>query len=128
GAGGVGCLIADGDLAGTGVPVDFLGAPARLPAGPARLALLTGAALHPAYATFTPDAWGVRVGAEIGVPDRASVPAAVQALATEFGAMIAAKPEDWHMLQPIWSADLPQPDAAGRADVAGVPAVAERTR
>ena len=120
-AGGVVCLIADRDLTGTGIGVAFCGAPARLPAGPARLALLTGAALHPAYATFTPDAWAVQVGPEIPVPDRGSLPGAVQALATEFGAMIAAKPEDWHMLQPIWTADLPAPDAPGRP-VAAEPA------
>ncbi|RZT86114.1 KDO2-lipid IV(A) lauroyltransferase [Pseudonocardia sediminis] len=131
-AGGVVCLIADRDLSGTGVPVDFCGAPARLPAGPARLALLTGAALHPAYATFTPDAWGARVGPEIAVPDRASVPAAVQALAVEFASMIAAKPEDWHMLQPIWTADLPAPARPGpaTAEPAGPPRapVVERAR
>lgn len=113
--GGVVCLVADRDLSGTGIGVEFCGAPARLPAGPARLALLTGAALHPAYATFTPDAWGVQVGPEIAVPDRGAVPAAVQDLATAFGAMIAAKPEDWHMLQPIWSADRAEPAAVAGA-------------
>ena len=114
-AGGVVCLIADRDLSGSGVPVQFCGAPARLPAGPARLAALTGAALHPAYATFTPHAWGVRVGAEIAVPDRAAVPAAVAELAARFAEMIADKPEDWHMLQPIWTAQAePAAAPAGR--------------
>lgn len=99
--GGVVCLIADRDLSGNGLDVSFLGVPARLPAGPARLARLTGAALHPAYAVFAGDAWGVHVGAEIPVPDRASEAVAVQALADAFGELIARRPEDWHMLQPV---------------------------
>lgn len=99
--GGAVCLIADRDLSGTGVPVSFLGRPARLPAGPARLARLTGAALHPAYAVFAGDAWGVHVGEEIAVPDRSAEPKAVQALADAFGELIARRPEDWHMLQPV---------------------------
>lgn len=100
-AGGVACLIADRDLAGTGVDVSFLGGPARLPAGPARMARLTGAALHPAYAVFAGDAWGVHVGPEISVPDRAAEPKATQALADAFGEFITRRPEDWHMLAPI---------------------------
>ncbi|GAA1402595.1 phosphatidylinositol mannoside acyltransferase [Pseudonocardia kongjuensis] len=103
-AGGVACLIADRDLSGRGVDVSFLGAPARLPAGPARLARSTGAALHPAYPVFAGDAWGVRVGTEIAVPaerSRRSDAKAVQALADAFGELIAERPEDWHMLQPI---------------------------
>ncbi|MBP2368767.1 phosphatidylinositol mannoside acyltransferase [Pseudonocardia parietis] len=99
--GGVACLIADRDLSGTGVGVSFLGAPARLPAGPARLARLTGAALHPAYAVFAGDAWGVHVGPEIPVPDRAAEAKATQALADAFGELIARRPEDWHMLASI---------------------------
>ncbi|MBN9738950.1 MULTISPECIES: phosphatidylinositol mannoside acyltransferase [unclassified Pseudonocardia] len=100
-SGGVVCLVADRDLSGTGVEVSFLGRPARLPAGPARLARATGAALHPAYAVFAGDAWGVHVGPEIPVPDRAAEAKAVQALADAFGELIARRPEDWHMLQPI---------------------------
>lgn len=112
-AGGVACLIADRDLAGTGVDVRFCGQPARLPSGPARLAALTGAALHPACAVFAGDAWGVRVGEEIPVPDRAAVGPAVQALADAFAVLIAERPQDWHMLQPIWDSD-PTPVAVAR--------------
>lgn len=94
--GGVVCLVADRDLTGTGTGVTFLGGPARLPSGPARLARLTGAALHPAYPYFTDDAWGVEVG--VPVPPG---PGAVQHLADAFGDMIARRPWDWHMLQPV---------------------------
>ena len=34
--------------------------------------------------------------------------AATQALADRFEANIAAHPEDWHMLQPLWLSDLSQ--------------------
>ncbi len=109
-SGGVACLIADRELAGTGVDVRFCGEQARFPSGPARLAALTGAALHPACPVFAGDAWGVRVGEEIPVPDRAAVEAGVQALADAFGAMLAERPQDWHMLHPIWVADaVPEP-------------------
>ena len=42
------CLMADRDLTRSGVQVNFFGEPTRLPAGPARLAIETGAPLHPA--------------------------------------------------------------------------------
>ncbi|MFP5021481.1 phosphatidylinositol mannoside acyltransferase [Pseudonocardia phyllosphaerae] len=103
-SGGVVCLVADRDLSGTGPEVEFLGGPARLPSGPVRLAALTGAALHPVCPFFTGDAWGVEVAPEIAVgtePSRAGVAEAVQELADAFGVLLARRPQDWHMLQPI---------------------------
>ena len=41
-AGGLVALLADRELGGAGLEVDLLGEPARLPAGPALLALRTG--------------------------------------------------------------------------------------
>lgn len=105
--GGVVCLVADRELGAGGVDVAFLGAPARFPAGPARLAALTGAVLMPAYPAFAPDGWTVRIGAPIPVDDRRDVAKATQALADAFGEMITARPADWHALQPIWTADRP---------------------
>src|SRR5699024_9986360 len=43
--GGVVCLLGERDLRRTGVPVTFFGEPTRMPAGPARLAVQTGAPL-----------------------------------------------------------------------------------
>ena len=102
---GVVCLMADRDLTRTGVQVDFFGEPTRLPAGPAKLALQTGAALFPAHCWFEEDGWGIRVYPEL---DTASgdVKAVTQALADRFAENIAAHPADWHMLQPQWLADL----------------------
>ncbi len=42
-AGGTLCLLADRDLSARGIDVEFFGATARMPAGPAALALRTGA-------------------------------------------------------------------------------------
>ena len=50
---------------------------------------------------FVGDAWGVHVGPEIPVPDRAAEPKAVQAMADAFAGFVARHPEDWHMLQPV---------------------------
>src|ERR1700730_4161313 len=49
------CLMAEPDLSGTGVQFDFFGEPTRMPAGSARLAIETGAALLPVHCSFTDD-------------------------------------------------------------------------
>jgi phosphatidylinositol dimannoside acyltransferase len=110
--GGVVCLLADRDLGGSGVDVSFFGEPARLPGGPARLAALTGAVLLPAYPRFTPDAWALSIAAPVPVAPRGGVPAATQALADALARLIAAAPADWHMLQPVWTADRAAPPVA----------------
>ena len=106
--GGLVCLVADRDLTASGIEVTFFGEPARLPAGPARLAAATGALLLPAFPHFTPDGWGVRLGDAIPVAERASrddVAKATQALADAFAELIATAPQDWHMLQRVFTAD-----------------------
>jgi phosphatidylinositol dimannoside acyltransferase len=105
--GGVVCLVADRDLTASGVGVTFFGEPARLPAGPARLAALTGALLLPAYPRFTPDGWALPIADPVSVPGRAEVGKATQALADALAGLIAQAPADWHMLQPLWTADRP---------------------
>lgn len=98
------CLLGERDLARRGVPVTFFGEPTRMPAGPAKLAIETRAALLPVHCWFTDDGWGFSVQPEIDVS--AGVDAATQVLADRFAANIAAHPADWHMLQPLWLADL----------------------
>jgi KDO2-lipid IV(A) lauroyltransferase len=104
-------LLADRDLANSGIEVEFFGEAARMPPGPALLAATTGAALVPISSHFVgPDEWGLVVDPPIEIPDgrlRARVGAATQALADIFARNIAAHPADWHMLQPLWLADLP---------------------
>jgi KDO2-lipid IV(A) lauroyltransferase len=102
---GIVCLMADRDLTRSGVQVDFFGEPSRLPAGPAKLALSTGAALFPAHCWYDGDGWGIRVYPELDVSSR-DVTVITQALADRFARNIAAHPADWHMMQPQWLADL----------------------
>jgi KDO2-lipid IV(A) lauroyltransferase len=110
-SGGSLCLLADRDLTVTGIEVDFFGEPARMPAGPAALAHDTGAALLPVTLHY-PDRthWGLRIHERVEVPrtgDRASkVQTMTQQVASVFQAQIAEHPQDWHMLQRIWTADL----------------------
>jgi KDO2-lipid IV(A) lauroyltransferase len=105
-AGGVACLVSDRDLtAGGGIEVSFFGEATRFPAGPARLAALTGALLVPAFPRFTPDGWALPMAPPVPVAGRADVPAAMQAVADAFTGLIAQAPQDWHMLQPLWDAD-----------------------
>ncbi|MEV7390701.1 MULTISPECIES: phosphatidylinositol mannoside acyltransferase [unclassified Streptomyces] len=109
--GGLICLVADRDLSESGVEVDFFGDKARMPAGPALLAQQTGAYLLPVTLWYddTPVMKG-RVHAPIEVPesgDRTSKTSVMtQALADAFATGIADHPEDWHMLQRLWLADL----------------------
>jgi phosphatidylinositol dimannoside acyltransferase len=109
-AGGMVCLVADRDVTGGGIEVDFFGEKARIMAGPAALAVQTGAALIPATLWFDGRCWVVDLGAEIPVPEEGSrrdkVAAMTQQLARYFEAGIAAHPQDWHMLQRVFAGDL----------------------
>ena len=69
-------LLADRDLSHNGVEVDFFGERARMAAGPAALAVATGAALYPVYDPLRADGPGrarhrdhlARAGAGAGGP------------------------------------------------------------
>jgi KDO2-lipid IV(A) lauroyltransferase len=97
------CLMADRDLTPRGVDVEFFGATARMPAGPASLALKTGAALIPVHLAFLPHGWQVTFYDEVPPSD---VPVMTQHLADRFQDGIRRHPQDWHMLQKLWLADL----------------------
>lgn len=99
------CLMADRDLTRAGVPVTFFGEPTRLPAGPAKLALQTGAPLHPAHVYYDGEDCVVRIDDAIDTGS-GDIGVITQALADRFAVNIAAHPQDWHMLQPLWLADL----------------------
>jgi len=118
-AGKLVCIVADRDLSDTGVEVDFFGEKALLPAGPAALAVQTGAALMPVSCWFAgDDGWGAHVYDEIPVPaegDRKQkVAAMTQQMAAVFEEGIREHPEDWHMLQRLFVADL-DPDRLARS-------------
>ncbi|WP_051266396.1 phosphatidylinositol mannoside acyltransferase [Nakamurella lactea] len=108
-AGGIVCLLADRDLSRSGIDVDFFGERTRMPPGPAMLASLTGAALCPVHLSYDGTGWRQRVFPPVeptGVRLRDKVAGATQAMADIFQAAIAEYPADWHMMQPLWTADL----------------------
>ena len=98
-------LMADRDLTRSGVPVEFFGEPTRMPAGPAKLAIETGAPLHPAHVYYDGPDCVVQIDDALDT-SYGDVAAVTQALADRFAVNIAAHPQDWHMLQPLWLADL----------------------
>lgn len=99
------CLMAERDLTRTGVQVDFFGEPTRMPAGPAKLAIETGAGLFPVHCWYEADSWITWSYPPIDTSS-GDVRVVTQALADVFARNIAAHPADWHMLQPQWLADL----------------------
>jgi len=104
-AGQLVALVADRDLSRTGITVNFFGGQARMPAGPALLALNTGAPLITAYVSYTLN--GILIDFRAThIPTTGSkeerVSNLVQQCADNFQEGIATHPEDWHMLQRIW--------------------------
>lgn len=104
------CLLCDRDLVGDGIEVDFFGERTTLPAGPATLALRTGAPLLPAAVYFEPGG-GHHAVVMSPVPAqregrlRDDVARVSQELAHRFEELIRAAPEQWHLLQPNWPSD-----------------------
>ncbi len=106
------CLLCDRDLERNGVEVEFFGERTTLPAGPATLAIRTGAPLIPAavyfddsrvnghHAIVRPPVAIQRVG---GFRD--DVARITQNLANELEFLIRRAPEQWHMFQPNWPSD-----------------------
>ncbi len=109
-AGKIVILPCDRDVTGNGIEVEFFGEKAKMMAGPAALAVLTGAALMPATLWFEDDGWGVHIGPEIPPPASGTrtqkIAAMTQGLATFFEAGIREHPHDWLMLQRVFVADL----------------------
>ena len=99
-------LVADRDLSLSGVNVNFAGGPARMPGGPALLALQTGAPLITAFVKYEKS--GIRIIFEgpVKIPDLGSqsekVTLMTQACSDRFAGHIRSSTSDWHMLQRIW--------------------------
>ncbi|HET9517844.1 MAG TPA: phosphatidylinositol mannoside acyltransferase, partial [Actinoplanes sp.] len=101
-------LLADRDLSARGIEVRFFGGRTRLPAGPAILALRTGAPI------YTVDMWFEADGPRGALRGPIEVPGAdegaldvrtrllTQRMADSLALGIAAHPADWHMLQRLW--------------------------
>lgn len=107
--GGVAGLLCDRDLQGNGVEVEFFGERVTMPAGPATLALRSGATLVAAACYSGPgrDHHAV-VTAPIDTTRqgklRADVTRVTQLVAHELEGLIARAPEQWHVLQPLFAA------------------------
>jgi lauroyl/myristoyl acyltransferase len=101
-------LLADRDLTPRGIDVDFFGGRTRMPAGPALLALRTGAPLYVVDMWFDADAAAGHLYGPIEMPDPdegsldVRVRIITQRVADQFAQGIARHPEDWHMLQRFW--------------------------
>jgi KDO2-lipid IV(A) lauroyltransferase len=105
-------LVSDRDLVGNGVEVDFFGEKTTLPAGPATLALRTGAALMPTVVYSGPGNWHTAVvHAPLDTTRsgslRADVARLTQEVAVCFEEFIRRHPEQWHLYQPNWPSDQP---------------------
>lgn len=107
------CLLSDRDLHKNGVKVEFFGEATTLPAGPATLALRTGAPILPTAVYFS----GRRGNHHLGVVRppletgrtkaslRSDVHRVTQSLADELGGLIRRAPAQWHLFQPNWPSD-----------------------
>jgi len=100
-------LVADRDLTGRGVEVEMFGGRRKLPAGPALLALSTGAPIVIAAIYETPDGWRCVLHPLADVARtgrrREDATALTLEIARAFERAISASPPDWHLFQPGWS-------------------------
>jgi len=104
-------LLADRDLTGTGVPVEFLGEMTTLPAGPAMLALRSGAPLLPTAVFAYPD--GRHHGVVLPPVEakrttatmREDVARVTADWARALEGLIRREPSQWHLFQPAWPSD-----------------------
>ena len=115
GANHVVCLPCDRHVGGAGVEVEFFGETTTLPAGPATLALRTGAALLPV--AIYDNARGCHAIVRPPIPTertgrlRHDVERVTRLLAVEGENLIRRAPEQWHLLQPNWPSDRVAPTA-----------------
>jgi KDO2-lipid IV(A) lauroyltransferase len=112
-AGRVVGLLADRDLVGNGVAVEFFGEKTTLPGGPALLALRSGAPLMTCaiyqrpggryHAIMQPPLDSTRTG-----PMRQDVQRLTEDAARALEHLIRVSPEQWHLFQPNWPSDREQ--------------------
>ena len=109
--GGVIALLADRDVTGRGVEVEFFGERTTVPAGPAALALRTGAIVLPIGSYFNEGSRGhhyvigepVEIDVEADGDDAVGVVA--QRIASTLESYIRERPWDWHCFVPNWPSD-----------------------
>ena len=103
------CLLSDRLVGGSGVDVEFFGETTSLPAGPATLALRSGASLLPVGVYDTPDGCHAIVRPPVSAERtgrlRDDVVRVTVALAAELEWLIGRAPDQWHLVQPNWPTD-----------------------
>ena len=109
-------LLCDRDLAGDGIEVTFFGERTRLPAGPALLALRTGAPLMACCVLFEGDHHRGIVMPPLDTARRdglrKDVERITQDLADALASLVRRAPEQWHVFQPNWPSDT-KPQVSG---------------
>lgn len=100
-------LPADRDITGEGAVCEFFGTPTRLPSGPVRVALRTGAALLPVFAMRLPnDSFVVQVEPELEIPRTGNrdsdVAAGMVQVVEVMERFISRHPEQWLVAAPVW--------------------------
>jgi KDO2-lipid IV(A) lauroyltransferase len=106
---GVLALLIDRPVPGDGVQVQFFGEDVEVPAGPARLALRTGAAIVPfAFARVRPGSADIVALADFEVScartgdDKADVRALTQSIMRSHERFIRERPDQWYMFREMW--------------------------
>ena len=99
-------LVADRDMSRNGIEVNFLGGIAKMPAGPAILAIKTGSPLVTAYIRYFDKGIEITFDETIKLPvaggEDEQIKIVTQSMADNFAKRIKDSPVDWHMLQRIW--------------------------
>ena len=99
-------LVADRDMSRNGIEVNFLGGIAKMPAGPAILAIKTGSSLVTAYIRYLDKGIEITFDETIKLPvaggEDEQIKIVTQSMADNFAKRIKDSPVDWHMLQRIW--------------------------
>ena len=99
-------LVADRDMSRNGIEVNFLGGIAKMPAGPAILAIKTGSPLVTAYIRYLDKGIEITFDETIKLPvtgtEEEQVKTITQSMADNFARRIKDSPVDWHMLQRVW--------------------------
>jgi KDO2-lipid IV(A) lauroyltransferase len=100
-------VLGDRDYTGGRQTVPFFGQPARLPDGPAKLALATGAPILPAFMVRTPDdKFTYVLGEPIWVDrDRDTVADVMKQIAGALEKVIRAHSEQWFLFHDLWDVE-----------------------
>ena len=107
---GLVALLIDRSVPGEGVTAKFFGAEVEVPAGPARLALRTGATVIPtAFPRIDPRRPEILALCDFTIPtdktgdDEADIRRITQAIMHSHERFIRQYPDQWYMFRPMWS-------------------------